>query len=669
MVCWSEKERLAWKPRRPEQPDVWARKNVKLTREMGCVPGRYNPDRTPWVIPLLRALASRQVENVVFMAASQIGKSLTAQVFVGWCIAEDPANLIYFSDTDNNARFASESRIQTMIDGNEVVRDRIESERKRKWERVRCDGMNMYFSGAGSSSQVASKSANRVVRDETAKWRLKQGDEAGALENAAQRVEGQYWSMIFDISTPAVEDDPIMKTYAKSDKRNWLVPCPFCGCYQKLEWKRFGWPKGKDGKSVPPAEARNNCWYKCERCGQKVREHHKIWMVQHGKAVAADEKVSQRKAAVDSTRYEPGGLLDRWRIKLPVDGKYMSYTLEGKVVTTRFGLQVSRLYSPFRSWGSIVEKWLESQNDLSALQAFYNSTLAEPWRYKIEKIDEAKILRIIDPTLKRKVVPDDTVAVIVGADCHGERLNVRYVMAAFNKDLAVSVIDNGELLRVDDLGKMSAAPLFFADGRQTTISGIFCDARYKTHDVFMAAARHLGIMPVFGRGSAMTDLYAIKPIEKSTIGRNIPGGLSAMYINVDAWKDMTYKHIQMELGDDLEAIALARRYGHHQLRVYAEPDEEMIDALTSQQKLTVTNKYGFKRSEWKVVKPDKDHYWDCIIYLQCGGRWLVPQLVESEIRKRQEEFERHRIEAGRRAELRRPDPGETMNWSQDPNKR
>jgi len=287
MVSWSKKECEAWRPKPPLLIAQWARENVWLTRKMGCEPGRYDPDITPWVHVIFEAYQDRRIDGIAWVKSAQVGGSLTSQICIAWVIDCDPSNVINFMDTADNARYASKKRLQPMIDSQPSLRDKVDPPRKRNILDIPFDGGSLMLGGANSLSQLGNKSAPRVHRDETGKWPDAIGAEAGALENAAQRVAGQYWSLLFDLSTPVQAGDPILKRYELSDKNKWYVPCPHCGMYQELIWKQVKWTKDSETQKGDPKMVKvgNNTWYECARCEEKIFEKYKRWMLRFGQPV------------------------------------------------------------------------------------------------------------------------------------------------------------------------------------------------------------------------------------------------------------------------------------------------------------------------------------------------------------------------------------------------
>ena len=140
---------------------------------------------------IFAALTDRHIENVVWVAAAQIGKTLTLEIYIAYTIDVQPQNILYFTDNDANAKWHSEHRIQPLLDGIPRLVGKVERVEDREKLEIEFAGGVLNLAGSQSVSQLSAKSAPILIRDETSKWPVKLGEEAGALELAGERVRGQ----------------------------------------------------------------------------------------------------------------------------------------------------------------------------------------------------------------------------------------------------------------------------------------------------------------------------------------------------------------------------------------------------------------------------------------------------------------------------------------------
>ena len=644
---------------------AWARKYIKLTTEMGvATPGKYDPDITPWVHAIFAAYTNRSRTGVVFVKPAQIGGSLTSQIIIAWVIDNDPSNILNFMDTADNARYASTKRIQPMIDAQDRLRHKVDPPRKRNKLSIGFDGGSLDLAGANSLSQLSNKSAPRVTRDEIGKWKAKLGAEAGALENAAQRTKGQYWHMMFDLSTPVMDGDPILKRYDISDKNQFYLPCPICGEYQTLKWDHVKWPHDSEtGASCTPAEARDNSWYECEHCSGKITEGFKRWMNANGVAIRAGQTVNSYQLSViskeatskktnsrsakttpvagtarsnngfgmaaeqlEKTEREAFGCLQEyvcsagassWSVTLP-SGKIKKYKMAGSApFNPIFGLHINRLYSVFEPWGVIAEEWLQVGSDTSKLQAFINSALAEPFKQKTVDVQTEAVISLIDRNLPLATVPDGFEFIVVGTDYHGLRYNVRYVAVAIDAAYRMAIIDYGETASLASLADRIGSP--YANQAKTaeiTADMVAVDAGYEATTIYDFCRQTPGAMPIFGRTGKTYRPTDIRPLDKYPDGRPMKGGMKIMMVNTDNWKD--YIHNLMTLSWD----------GHGQyVRIADGVGADLIESLTSEKRIEKTDAAGRTTTTWRPKGSGKNHYWDCLVYATAMAKWWGPQII------------------------------------------
>jgi phage terminase large subunit GpA-like protein len=656
LSLWSDAECSAWRPKPPMDIAPWARARIWLTREMGCEPGPYDPDRTPWVHIIFQAFQDKKVDGIVAVMSAQGGKSLTAQICIGWVIDNDPSNIIYFIDTVENAIWVSRRRIQKMLDAQKSLAGKIDPPHKRKALDIGFMGGSLVLGGASSASQLANKSAPRVIRDEIGKWKDALGAEAGALENAAQRTKGQIWSVLFDISTPVMEGDPILKRYELSDKNKWFVPCPLCGHYQELIWEQVKYAKDENGKGDPmTVREPGNAWYECIGCKEKIYEKHKRWMNRHGQGVREGEKVvllddlpfDSAKAlrsgsapddgaerlsfCFTENSWEVGRRYNLWAIELE-SGKRVFYK---KVGNPKFnsivGLHISRIYSPFNSWGELAKEWLEIGRDSSKRQAFVNSTLAQPYHQKATKSNIDEIAAHITKAVKPKVASQGYDIIICTADYHGARFGVRFVTLAINSiSHDIDMIDYGELGNLDDFLDRIRSPYDLADGGQgvADLSGV--DSGYqagKVYDFCRLVPRCFPTKGFAGRAGKPISLSEIDEY-KNAKGKRIEkpkkvdrSAFRLFQMDVKVWKDNLF-----------DMLNETSRDGGFVVRFHGDTGEDFIESMCSEKRVERTDRVGRISTEWVVDKHEKNHYWDCFVAGLALASWWIPQVVDARLR-------------------------------------
>jgi len=623
MVQWTARERAAWRVTAPRPVAVWAAETIRLTGKMGlAATGMYDVELTPWVKPLYAAYEDARVESITWVAAAQIGKSLSVQVLIGWVIDQDPSNILYFFDTDANAKYASMHRIQKMIDGHAALRAKVDPPRKRQKLEICYDGGVLSLCGANSVSQLGNKSAPRVMRDETSKWRDKLGIEAGALDLAEQRLKGQYRRKLVDISTPVQEGDPILKQYAQSDQGVWMAPCPRCGEYQTLRWEQMRWPKDETGRSAAPAAAREGAWYECQGCRGRIDEHEKRWMTARGRRVCSAYEAARVLGAgaggagpgqederiMVLTEGEPAEEAD-WRIDLP-DGRRRRYRLrDGGRRSRAFGLHLSRLYSPFESWGQMVEEFLHCRDDLSALQAFVNAALVQPWKRRAETLEVEEITAHLDGTLRLGAVPAGYDLLTIGVDVQLSFL--AYSVWAWREDRARALVETARVAGFEDLAGVIASRWPAAgDGEELGAAIVFIDSGYRTTEVYDFCRAHAAqCLAIKGEATNVRGQVSVSRLDKYPDGKVMPGGLRIGLVHGD-----TFKSEFFDWAADTRPEARRGEWPARSVRLPSDTPERFLASLGSEQRVEVKDRRGRVRQEWRVRRRELTHELDSMVY-------------------------------------------------------
>ena len=153
--------------------------------------------------------------------------------------------------------------------------------------------------------------------------------------------------------------------------REWFIPCPLCGRYQALLWRRVEWPEDRPGEAH----------YRCCGCEELIPHHKKASMEARGE----------------------------WRAQNPGPNRVA-------------GFHLSELHSPFRSWGELAEDWLKAQGNPEKLRAFFNTSLAECWNDEGQgTIGESELLK------RRETyagIPEQAAELVAGVDMQDDRAEV-----------------------------------------------------------------------------------------------------------------------------------------------------------------------------------------------------------------------------------------------------
>ena len=257
--------------------DEWADTFMRIARGNGAEYGPYRTDRTPYAREVMRCLSpTHPCRRVVAKVASQLFKTQVGINWLGAVIHQAPGNALVLLPTDKLAKRVS-ARISKTIDEVPELARRVAKPRSRDSRNTmdvkEFDGGTLYVTTAGSAANLAEVPARFIYGDEVDRWDVDVDGEGSPLELAETRASTfgrnakyYYTSSPTEEGASAIED-----LFARSDQREYQVPCPHCAEPQVLIWERMRW----DAELA-------RAWYVCSYCGAEIEEHQKPAMLAAG---------------------------------------------------------------------------------------------------------------------------------------------------------------------------------------------------------------------------------------------------------------------------------------------------------------------------------------------------------------------------------------------------
>lgn len=209
-----------------------------LSNQGGGYVGRWHHEKAPYLVQPMETLTRLDYLTTVLVGPGQSGKTEVAQNWLLKSVANDPADLLWYMQTDPGLESYVKSRINPMIDGHVEMAMRLGSRPiDDSLHFKRFDGMHVEFLSAASNNLI-NKSAPRIIADEVDAYDPSLGDIKAILDVRRQTFGRQ--SMLLALSHPDLarglipERDwtaGIMSMYGDSDRRVWYWPCPHCGAW------------------------------------------------------------------------------------------------------------------------------------------------------------------------------------------------------------------------------------------------------------------------------------------------------------------------------------------------------------------------------------------------------------------------------------------------------
>jgi phage terminase large subunit GpA-like protein len=500
-------------------------------------------------------------QKVVFMKGVQIGGTSVGLNFLAYIIHIDPSSFMFVEPTMDIAKKISKQRINGMINDMPLLQRLIKEDRSRQTSNTLFikdfDGGILVLSGANSAASLRSMPIRYLVLDEVDAYPADLDGEGSAVELAIKRTETFHNKKILIISTPTIKGESNVEVeYSLSDMREYHVPCPQCGTYQKLEFDglKFDYNKKYDLTS----EVYYACVHGCE-----VKEVHKTHMLTHGK----------------------------W-IKQQPDSNIA-------------GFHLSSLYSPvgWKTWESCVIDFLKYKKtgNIHVLKTFTNTVLGESFELpneslKIDKLVKRRSKLLINNT----TVPDDCLLLVAGADTQDDRVEITTFgfglnerVYVINHTVVMGIPDNRETWkRVRKVLEKQYKNKYMSLKVQCT--ALDSQGHY-TDNVYDFCKENADIRIMAIGGSSIAGKPIITRPTKNKVGAYL------FQIGTDTAKELIYSKLRI---DDPKQAG------------YINFDEKLTDEyflqLTSEKRVTRYIK-GLPRKEWKKTR-DRNEGLDCFVY-------------------------------------------------------
>jgi phage terminase large subunit GpA-like protein len=555
---WTKEERRAWRWPVQQTPAQWAEQCRILGDDETSEPGPYRFDRTPYWREVLDKLADPTVEEIVCVKGAQVGWSELCRNAIGYWIDRDPAPILVLAPDRMMAQAYRDERLEPLFKHTPAVGRHLGT---RAWDatkfRIKLNTCSLFITWAGSKSGAKSRPIGRLIceePDEYPAFSSTGGDPLSKAEKRLTTYRDKGRAKLLVGGTPTTRSANCWKRWELCGARYWLwVPCPHCGRYQRLEWKRVKWPKieGSETSSAKAKRLRDNdlAWYECEHCQQRIEDRHKPTMLRGGRWLTEDQTVTE-------------------------DGRTVGPITRSK----RIGFSLSCLYSPWVSFSQLAAEWLESQNDIEALADFINQRLAEPWEQTVaapredefsNKAEAARHMR-----LPVGVVPSWAGALFLTVDV--QQNGMWLVLRAWGHAYRSRLIWYGFVRSFDEVYTRATALYKVEDGRSCRVSlclidsggGTAADAREsRTQEVYRFCERAPGLLiPIKGASNEQLRTVRSSPYAKTADGRPVP----LFTVHTQRCKDELMRLVRngdgWELNEGVEPDYLRQMTSEHKVR-------------------------------------------------------------------------------------------------------
>jgi len=367
-----------WKPKPKLLVSEWADRNRILSPDASAEPGKWYTDRTPYLRDIMDAFVDPDVEMVVVMTSSQVGKTECILNVIGYYIDYEPAPILVIQPTLEIAKSFSKERLTPMLRDSPCFKGKIlKTKMKNPDETVlhkKFPGGFIAIAGANSPASFSARPIRILLCDEVDRYPISVGVEGDPIELARKRTTTFWNRKIGLFSTPTLKGvSRIELAYEMSDKRKYYVPCPYCGFEQVLLFENLKWEDDKP----------HTAFYECAGCGRHLNDADKLKMIARG----------------------------RW--------------IKEREVPHIAGFWLNELYSPWVSFATVATRYLEAQKSRETLKVFINTSLGLP--YEEEESEQLSNIELIKRVENYEKVPDKVAVLTSAVDVHEDRLEILVV--------------------------------------------------------------------------------------------------------------------------------------------------------------------------------------------------------------------------------------------------
>lgn len=566
----------------PMSPSAWAGENFVIPD------GEYQGAKcdlsvTPYLRePLDHASSESAVNEVAVMKSAQSAFTTMLQIAVGYTIDREPCDMLVVQPTDSALTDFNSQKLGRAIDkatekgiawGRKVRPQTARSGTASTTYEKKFGDNSLVLAISNSSADLSSKTVKKAFLDEIDRYPDDVDGQGSPVQLAAGRqkmfLASGTWKRFY-ISTPTIKGgSEIEARYLAGDQRKWHVVCPQCAGKFVFE---FG-PNFKFSRAFPW-----QAYYIAPCCGRPVEAFEKNDLVRNAEA-------------------QGGG----WIATAPAPGKYPSYHFSG-------------LASPFATWDSIAQEFVEAGDDPDKLKPFYNLTLGETYEVKGDAPDHVVLMQRREE-YTRGHVPPGALLLTIMADV--QMRGVYYEVVAWTPDRRSFVIEadylDGATTDHDDGAFLQLSVLYHrtwpdAHGNRWRPDEFGVDSGYRSHVVYTWTRGHPGTKALKGvDGWNVPALGTASDVDIDYRGRRIKGGAKLRAVGTWPLKGVFYTNLALERKAEGASLAPPAGYCHFGTWL----DENYFLQMTSEYLADEVYR-GRPRKVWKQRRPD-NHFLDCRI--------------------------------------------------------
>ena len=362
----------------------WADTNRILSGESSAEPGQWRTDRAPYQREIMDAVTQSDIEKVVIMSSSQIGKSEMINNIIGYFIDIDPGPMLFIQPTDGMAEDYSKRRISALIRDTKALTTKVADSKGRESNNTimmkAFPGGFLAMGGANAPAGLASRPIRILLCDEVDRYPDSAGTEGDPIQLAEKRTITFWNRKKVYVSTPGIKGiSRIEFEYLSGTQEEWRIKCPHCGEYIFINIYGMIYEHEKDEKGNYEV---SDIAFRCPKCLEEYSEL--MWKKQEGSWIAQNEKAKGTRS-----------------------------------------FKLNAFVSPWYTWDKIISEYLTVKDDPDLYKVFVNTVLGETYEVKGEIENEEYLVK------RREIytaeLPDGVLFLTAGVDTQDRWLEYEIV--------------------------------------------------------------------------------------------------------------------------------------------------------------------------------------------------------------------------------------------------
>ena len=187
----------------------WADLYRRLSSESSAEPGRWRTDRAPYQRKIMDQINNPEVETIILMTSSQVGKTEIILNTIGYHIDYDPAPIMVMQPTVEMANTFSKTRLAPMLRDTPALKGKVADPKSRNSGNTILEksfpGGVVVMVGANAPAGLASRPIRILLADEVDRFPVSAGTEGDPLSLAEKRTTTFYNRKKIFVSTPTIK--------------------------------------------------------------------------------------------------------------------------------------------------------------------------------------------------------------------------------------------------------------------------------------------------------------------------------------------------------------------------------------------------------------------------------------------------------------------------------